>query len=63
MIKLETKMIDVEYDEMRDVLTIEGLRYAGGLFRAWILFREGTNVQIVKHLDGVLSLKSLHGDA
>jgi hypothetical protein len=31
----EHKPLEFSYDEATDVLTIDGMRYHGGLFRAW----------------------------
>lgn len=63
MIRMDVDEIQIEYDREGDCLLIEGIRYAGGLFRGMALFREGDRIQIVKRKDGILTVKTLHGDA
>jgi hypothetical protein len=48
-----------DYDDERDVLTIEGVAYAGGLFRTLGLAPVGAKIEIVAREDDVLTVRLL----
>ena len=55
--------LQFSYDEARDVLTIEGIRYSGELFRGIGLETPvGAWIQIVKREDGVVTLRMRTAD-
>ena len=48
-----------EYDERLDVLTVEGVKYSGSLFRALSFGAAiGDWLQVVERKDGVITLRS-----
>lgn len=54
------KALAIQYDADTDVVTIEGIRYAGVLFRGMGgQFGIGTIVQIVARKDGVVTMTRL----
>ena len=53
--------LDFEYDELRDIMTIEGMKYSGELFKA---FAEGglpvgEHLKIIKREDGVVTFQRI----
>jgi hypothetical protein len=53
--------LKIDYDFETDVVTIEGIRYAGGLFRGLGIggLEPGTALRIVNRDDGVLTVEQL----
>ena len=52
------KRLRFSYDAKADVLTIEGLRYSGDLFRAWgHELRLGEHHSLIERRDGVITLE------
>lgn len=51
--------LSVSFDPWSDVLTVEGIRYAGELFRALAVLPVGTTVRIVDRQGGVLTLETV----
>jgi hypothetical protein len=50
--------LDVSYDRENDILTIEGIKYAGGLFRNFgYAFQRGELFTVLERKDGVLSVR------
>jgi hypothetical protein len=59
-----TQGLSFAYDARADTLTIEGVRYAGLVFRdLGYLFAPGRWFQIVTREDGLLTIKAAHVDA
>lgn len=54
-----TATLIYEYDEQRDVLTVEGVQYAGELFRSFGMLPPGTVLRIDKREDGVLTVTDM----
>ena len=54
-------MLEFEYDRALDVLTVEGVRYSGDLFRE---LARGIGLykpfQIIERNDGVIVIESIH---
>lgn len=51
----------LDYDPASDVLTIEGVRYSGVLFRGLGMIRPSDRpFQIVAREDGVITLRDVH---
>jgi len=48
-----------DYDKHNDVLTIEGMKYAGELFRAWADggLSLGTRLRLIARKDGCITLE------
>lgn len=53
--------LSIEYDRARDVVTIEGVRYAGVLFRSLGVrgFEPGKWLRIEQRADGMLTVHSV----
>lgn len=51
--------LSFSYDERTDVLTVEGIHYAGTLFRVFALAPVGTHVQIIERRDGDVVVKDV----
>ena len=47
----------IDYDEGRDIVTIEGVRYCGELFRSFGIAPTGTLLRIMARDDGVITLQ------
>ncbi len=60
---LKLAPLRVEYDELRDEVEIEGVRYAGDVFRYMGLAPVGSHLQIIGRADGVVSIKTFGNDA
>lgn len=55
----KTPKLQFDYDESSDVMTIEGIKYSGELFRQWGSFNgipSGTKFQIIRDADTCFSL-------
>jgi hypothetical protein len=52
-----TGPLTYEYDEAKDVMTIEGVRYSGFLLRQLGAIPVGKLIRIVSRDDGVLTLR------
>ena len=48
--------LQVEYDQHNDVLTVDGVRYSGHIFRTLALCEPGTWLRFEDRRDGVVSL-------
>ena len=48
----------IEYDESIDLLKVDGIRYAGTLFRGFCNLPIGTLMRIEKREDGVITVRS-----
>lgn len=48
--------LSVEYDQRRDVLTVDGVRYSGHLFRTLALCEPGTWLRFEDRRDGVITV-------
>ena len=48
--------LNVDYDQHRDVLTVDGVRYAGHLFRLLALCEPGTWLRLEDRRDGLVSV-------
>ena len=57
MDELPTKGLAYQYDQDTDVLTVEGLKYAGALFREFGVAPIGTTLRIVERKDGVVTVQ------
>lgn len=57
---MSDKPLKIEHDQEKDTVTIEGMRYAGELFRSFSLggIALGVTFSILKRQDGVLTLQS-----
>jgi hypothetical protein len=47
----------IYYDEPRDIVTIEGIRYSGELFRSFDIAPTGTLLRIMARDDGIVTLQ------
>jgi hypothetical protein len=56
------KELDFYYDTMTDMLTIEGIRYNGEIFRQWSEHGApiGTKLEIIARENGVITFKKIH---
>lgn len=54
--------LNIEYDSDRDLLKIDGMIYAGTLFRALSLAEPGTWLRIVSRGNGVLTVRQVPED-
>lgn len=50
------KHLEVKYDLDRDVLVVDGMKYAGALFRSFALAPVGTLLRIEAREDGVVTV-------
>lgn len=48
--------LSVQYDHATDVLTVEGVRYSGVLFRSLGICETGKWMKVVERKDGVLTV-------
>lgn len=48
--------LGIDYDEDRDVVTIDGILYSGEFFRQFGSAKMGTVLRIVQRMDGVVSV-------
>lgn len=55
------KNLNIEYDKQQDIVTIEGVRYAGGLFRHLGVHgvAVGTVLKIMRREDGEIFLQEI----
>lgn len=51
--------MNIEYHPDRDIVVIEGIHYAGELFRSLAFCDPGTWIRIMARTDGVLSLHAV----
>ena len=51
--------LQVEYDQRDDVLTVDGVRYSGHIFRTLALCEPGTWLRFEDRRDGVVSVFTL----
>jgi hypothetical protein len=56
------KPLQFSYDAIRDVLTIEGVQYSGGLFREFGLGPLNRPLKIIKREDGLVTVQIFNGD-
>ncbi len=54
--------LSVEYDQRRDVLTVDGVRYSGHLFRTLALCEPGTWLRFEDRRDGVITVFTTGAD-
>lgn len=54
---LPTQGLAYQYDEDTDVLTVEGIKYAGSVFRAFGIAPIGTTFKIVERKDGIVTVR------
>lgn len=52
--------INVEYDQIEDIVTIEGIHYTGEFFRMAALAQVGTWFRVEKNKEGALTFFSPH---
>ena len=54
-------MLKYEYDELSDIMTINGMCYSGSLFEAWAEggMDIGTKFMLIKREDGVVTIEIL----
>lgn len=52
-------MLNFEYDEMTDVIIIEGVKYSGQLFRELGILPTGFAFEILERHDGIIVLHKL----
>lgn len=51
--------LEVSYDRESDILTVNGMRYSGAVFRAYALCPVGTAVQFIERADGCITLRKI----
>jgi hypothetical protein len=51
--------ISIRYDFVHDVLTVQGVRYAGELLRMFRVMRPGTVLEVIVRDDGVLTVREV----
>lgn len=56
----ETVPLDVQYDRGTDILTVNGRRFSGALFRGMDSWPEGTVFRLERGPDGVVTISLLH---
>ena len=56
--------LDFEYDGRIDLVTIEGIKYSGELFRAFAVggLAVGEHLKIIEREDGVITLQRITDD-
>lgn len=54
--------ISVEYDSDTDIITIEGIHYAGEFFRKMALAQPGTWLRVERKRNGAINLFSPHDE-
>lgn len=57
----EVKPLSFQYDAHLDILTVEGIRYSGSLFRGLGIGAIGTAFRLTERRDGVVTLQTLEG--
>lgn len=53
------KPLRFEYDAGADVLTVEGIKYAGSLFRSLGIASIGSRFEVTDRDDGIMTLRTL----
>ena len=54
--------LNFDYDELTDILTIEGVRYSGQIFRSFGVFPRGELFMFLDRRDGVVEVRRVRSE-